>query len=91
MSKELKQDIQDTLYHYSQLVERLKKKTSRTIEREKIVMDKINQLNMKITKLVVEFKKLEENNILMTKEERKEFRRLVKIRRRETRAQFNKK
>lgn len=90
MSKYLKQDFQNMLNRYCEYVEKLKKNPSLTIGREQKITDKLNQYNIKFTKAVADFKRLEENYKLMTKEEKKEYIRRVKIARRSESTQFNK-
>ena len=90
MSKYLKKDTQNVLDSYCEYVETLKKNPSCIIGREQIVLDKLNQYNLELTKMVTKFKKLEKTYKSMTKEEKKEYIRLVKIARRETRAEMKK-
>ena len=89
MSKYLKQDIQDRINLVCKVIEKLQKDPSFAIGKEQIFMDRINQYNLRTAKLVESFKKLEETYKSMTKEEKKEYIRLVKIARKKTAAEFN--
>ena len=59
------------------------------IEKKQILLEKMKEYNYRTALMVVSFKKLEETYKSMTKEEKKEYIRLVKIARKETAAEFN--